>query len=286
MVVRRPSGVDEAEAACRVLQARMEALPEAVVVLGSGLGHLGDTLEDPIEIPFQDLPGFPPTGVRGHQGRYLAGRLGARYVLAQSGRYHVYEGHRLDVVTMPVRVAAGLGVRFLLLTNAAGGADPTLEPGDVVLLEDHLNLMWRAPLSGRGARTVERRYFGLQPYDEELNATALQAAAELKIPLRRGVYAAVTGPSYETPAEVGTLRRMGADVIGMSTVPEAIAGAALGLRCLALSVVTNKAAGLAPRPLSHAEVVEVGSRAGDAAARILEGVVRRLPGAPQSRAAK
>ena len=213
----------------------------------------------------------------GHAGRFVAGRLGKRYVLVQAGRYHVYEGHPDSVVVAPVRTVAALGVTTLILTNAAGGIDTTLEPGDLVLLDDHINFMFRHPLMGPVQPREERFPDMSGPYDPELRAVARAAALDLGVALTEGVYAAVTGPSYETPAEVRMLGRLGAHVVGMSTVPEATVAAALGLRCLAFSMVTNKAAGLSTEPLSHAEVMEVGAQAGARLGRLLEAVVARLP---------
>jgi purine-nucleoside phosphorylase len=276
--------IDPAEGA-EVLRERLPRTPEVALVLGSGLGGLTGALADPTEVPFDALPGFPPSGVEGHAGRFVAGTLGERYVLAQAGRYHVYEGHPDAVVVAPVRCMAALGIGDLVLTNAAGGLDPLLEPGDLLLLNDHLNLMFRHPLVGP-VRNGEARFPDMSaPYDPSLRELAMAVARELGIRLREGVYAAVTGPSYETPAEVRMLARMGAHAVGMSTVPEATVAAALGLRCIGFSMVTNKAAGLSLTPLNHEEVMEVGARAGATLARLLAALVGRLPRA-QSAGAK
>ncbi|MDP2959049.1 MAG: purine-nucleoside phosphorylase [Longimicrobiales bacterium] len=271
-----PSGPDIARAA-RLLRDRLPGPPEATLVLGSGLGQVAERVEEPVSVPFADLPGFPPPGVAGHAGRFVGGRLGGRWVLVQAGRYHVYEGHPGDVVAAPVRLSAALGVRTLLLTNAAGGVDPELEPGDLVLLSDHLNLMCRNPLMGPVADGEVRFPDMSWPYDPELQELAFEVAGGLGLTLRRGVYAALTGPSFETAAEVRMLRILGADVVGMSTVPEVIVARALGLRCLALSMVSNKGTGLNAQGSSHDEVMAVGREAGARVAAILEGVVRRLP---------
>jgi len=189
----------------------------------------------------------------------------------------VYEGHPPEVVAAPVRLSATLGVGVLLLTNAAGGVDPELDPGDLLLLHDHLNLMFGSPLLGPVADGEVRFPDMTHPYDAGLAEDALAAAAEAGIPLRRGVYAALQGPAYETAAEVRMLRALGADVVGMSTVPEVIVARARGMRCLAISMVSNKGTGLSATPLSHAEVVAVGLEAGRQVGAILEGVLRRLP---------
>ena len=269
------------QAAAQV-RARIEWVPEAVIVLGSGLGAMVDAVEDPVSIPFQELAGFPGAGVAGHAGRYVAGRLAGRRVLVQAGRYHVYEGHPGEVVAAPVRLAAALGVDTLILTNAAGGVDPTLEPGDLVLLSDHLNLMFRSPLIGPAGDGETRFPDMTEPYDPVLRETARKVAQRLGIPLREGVYAALTGPTYETAAEIRMLGTLGAHVVGMSTVPEVLVARALGLRCLAISMVTNKGTGLSAHPLSHQEVVEVGATAGARVAALLGGVLEALPARTQS----
>jgi purine-nucleoside phosphorylase len=267
----------DVHAAADALRTRLEAVPEVLVVLGSGLGGLADAVLDPVPVPFAELPGYPATGVAGHAGRYVGGRIGERAVLLQAGRFHLYEGHAPELVVAPIRVAAALGVRVVVLTNAAGGVDPALEPGDLVLIEDHLNLQFRSPLVGT-VRDGEARFPDMsEPYDLELRALARRAAETVGVPLRGGVYAAVLGPSFETAAEVRMLRTLGADVVGMSTVPEVIAARARGLRCLAFSVVTNKGTGLSAEPQSHEEVMEVGRLAGQGLTGILEEVLRTLP---------
>jgi purine-nucleoside phosphorylase len=265
-----------------ILSRRFPWTPEVALVLGSGLGHMVEALLEPVSVSFHELPGFPPASVQGHAGRFVAGVLGGRRVLVQAGRYHVYEGHGNEVVAAPVRVAAALGAGTLLLTNAAGGVDPALEPGDLVLLEDHLNLMGRSPLMGPVAPGEVRFPDMSHPYDPDLMRLAKSVAEARSIPLRTGVYAGMTGPAYETAAEVRMLRILGADVVGMSTVPEVLVARALGLRCLALSMVTNKGTGLAGSPLSHAEVVEVGRNAGGRVASLFEGILSALPAPAQS----
>ncbi len=265
-------------AAAAALRARLDGRPlEAVLVLGSGLGGLVDQVAAPVEVPFAELPGFPSTAVAGHAGRYVAGSLEGRRVLVQEGRFHVYEGLPLEVVSAPVRVASLLGISTLVLTNAAGGIDRRHGPGTLVLLDDHLNLMGRSSLAGPVVEGEARFPDLSEPYDRELQALARRVALERGIPLARGTYAAVAGPSYETPAEVRALQRAGAHVVGMSTVPEVITARARGMRCLAVSVVTNWAAGLAGRPQRHEEVLAGGRRAAGALARLLGGVVRGLP---------
>lgn len=259
------------------LRNRLPGLPEVVVVLGSGLSDLADAVEDPVVVPFGDMRGYPEPTVEGHGGRYVFGRLEGRRVLIQAGRFHFYEGHPAHHVAAPVRLAHALEADALLLTNAAGGVDRRLAPGDIVLLDDHLNLQWRSVLAGR-ARPGESRFPDMSaPYDPDLQALALATARELGLHLVRGTYAAVLGPSYETPAETRMLQRLGVDVVGMSTVPEVTVARALGLRVVAFALVTNRAAGLSGSPLSHAEVLELGRRAGARLGRLIRGVIRDLP---------
>lgn len=263
--------------AARVLADRLGGVPEAVLVLGSGLGRLADAVDAPTVVPFTDLPGFPPPTVEGHAGRWVAGRLEGRSVLVQQGRFHVYEGHPLSVVALPIRTARALGADTLMVTNAAGGIRRDLGPGSLVVLDDHLNLQFRNPLTGPVVDGEIRFPDMSAPYDPALVARAEAAALAEGIRLTRGVYAAVTGPSYETPAEVRMLARMGADVVGMSTVPEVVTARAAGMRCLGFSLVTNPAAGRSLQPLDHAEVVEVGRRAGATLERLIRAVLRELP---------
>jgi len=251
-------------------------VPGISIVLGSGLGALETALSDSVVIPFQEVPGYPVPGVEGHAGRYVVGQLSGVRVLLQCGRFHYYEGYSSDVVSAPVRVAATLGVRGFVFTNAAGAIRTDLEPGDLVLLADHINLMFRSPLVGP-VRSGEARFPDMSAaYDPDLRRLAIDAAQELGAALEEGTYAAVLGPAYETPAEIRMLAGLGADVVGMSTVPEVIVARALGLRCVALSVVTNQAAGLASGALSHQEVLDVGREAGGRLAQLLTQLVPRI----------
>ncbi|MBW3535506.1 MAG: purine-nucleoside phosphorylase [Gemmatimonadetes bacterium] len=250
---------------------------DVALVLGSGLGGLVDGVDDRVEVPFGELPGFPASGVAGHAGRYVAGTLEGKRVLVQAGRFHLYEGLPLEVVCAPVRVAALLGVEVLVLTNAAGGLDRRHGPGSLVMLDDHISLMWRSPLAGAVHEGEERFPDMSAPYDRELQAHAEAAALHLGIPLARGTYAAMSGPSYETSAEIRMLGRMGADVVGMSTVPEVITARARGMRCLGISIVTNWATGIATAPHRHEEVLEQGRRAGATLERLLRRLLKEMP---------
>lgn len=246
------------------------------LILGSGLGGLADRLEEAVSIPFRAIPGFPPVSVSGHAGRLIAGTLGARRVIVAAGRYHLYEGHSLDVVALPARVLHASGVRTLFVSNAAGGINRTLAPGDLMIIEDHLNLMGRTPLCGP-QRSDESRFPDMStPYDPALIAALRESALQSGIAVSSGVYAALLGPSYETPAEVRMLERLGADAVGMSTVPEVLVARALGMRVAGVSCITNVAAGMSSAPLSHAQVLETTARAAKRFERLVTAFVQRI----------
>jgi purine-nucleoside phosphorylase len=247
--------------------------PTVAMVLGSGLGSLTEGLADPVRLSFAEIPGFPAAAVEGHSGDLVAGHLGGKEVLVQSGRFHQYEGHSAATVALPVRTFASLGVKALLLTNAAGGIRRTFRPGALMLIADQLNLTFVNPLVG-GLMRDELRFPDMSdPYDLELRGLARAVAQHSRIFLEEGVYAGVSGPSYETPAEIRMLERWGADAVGMSTVHEVVAARARGLRCLGISTITNLAAGLTPVRLSHHEVIRASRRAAQALGELVAGIV-------------
>jgi purine-nucleoside phosphorylase len=251
--------------------------PRVAIVLGSGLGSLADGIRDARRIPYADIPGFPPPGVAGHKGELVAGTIAGVPLLAQNGRFHPYEGHAPGTAALPVRVFQRLGVRSLIVTNAAGGVRPTFRPGMLMLIADHINLMFRNPLIGRVEPGEERFPDMSDPYDRGLRALARDVAREAKVPLEEGVYAGLLGPSYETPAEIRMLQRLGADAVGMSTVSEVVVARARGMACLGVSLITNMAAGLSSQKVSHEEVLAMGVRAASQLATLLEAVIPRLP---------
>jgi purine-nucleoside phosphorylase len=263
--------------AARALRERLGArIPTMGLVLGSGLGELLEEIEHPIAVPFAEIPGFPPPSVEGHAGRMVAGRLAGREVVALSGRFHVYEGHPAEVVALPTRVMQALGVRTMLLSNAAGGLRPTFRPGDLMLITDHINLTWRNPLIGPTAPGEERFPDMSAPYDPDLLALARTAALDAGVPLVEGTYLALAGPAYETPAEVRAYRLLGADAVGMSTVPEVIVARALGMRVVGVSCITNVHTGAPGPPLTHEEVLDVAARARARFARLVGAFLARL----------
>jgi len=265
---------DAAAAVTRRLGGRK---PKVALVLGSGLGGLAEAVETPIRMAYSEIPGFPASKVAGHAGELVAGTLEGVPVLMQSGRFHLYEGHSPATAALPVRVFATLGVDTLIVTNAAGGLRQTFGAGTLMLIADHINLMGRNPLVGPVEPGEERFPDMSEPYDGALRALAREAAREAKVPLEEGVYIALLGPSYETPAEVRMLQRLGGDAVGMSTAPEVIVARARGIKCLGFSIITNPGSGLSNAPLSHKDVLEATNRVAGELIRVVRGVVRRLP---------
>lgn len=261
------------------LRERITRAPAAILVLGSGLGAMADEIQDPVHIAYEEIPGFPRSTVAGHAGALVAGILEGVEVVAMQGRFHLYEGWDHDQVALPIRVLAALGARAAVLTNAAGGVRRGLDAGTLMLISDHLNLTGRNPLVGVALPGEERFPDMSEAYDAGFREAAREVAREMEIELEEGVYAAMLGPSYETPAEVRMLGRLGADAVGMSTVPEVIVARALGLRVLGISCITNLAAGLGSEPLSHEEVMEVGAQVRDRLAGLVRGVLPRIAAA-------
>jgi purine-nucleoside phosphorylase len=267
--------VDEAVSA---VEARAGgAIPEVAVVLGSGLGDFANRLTDAVSIPYSDLPHWPAARVIGHEGRLVIGALGGKRVAALSGRAHFYEGHDLRTVTFATRVIGRLGVKVLILTNAAGGVNVALTPGMLMVMDDHINLLGSNPLVGPNEDRFGVRFPDMtEVYSKRLRVLADAVARSQGLRIGHGVYAALHGPSYETPAEIRFLRAIGADAVGMSTVPEAIVARQMGVDVLGISCITNAAAGVLPQPLNHAEVMEVAQRVKGAFAALLEGIIAGL----------
>jgi purine-nucleoside phosphorylase len=250
---------------------------DVALILGSGLGGVADDLEDARSVKFSDIPGFSAAGVAGHAGKLAAGTLAGRRVLVLAGRIHAYEGHSLPAVGFPVRVLRALGARTLFVSNAAGGIRRDLSPGDLMVIEDHLNLMFASPLIGPLEEGDQRFPDMSDAYDPGLRELVLRLAGENGIAQRKGVYAALSGPSYETRAEVLMLERLGADAVGMSTVPEVIVARALGMRVAGVSCISNLACGLTDQPLSHAEVIETTKRISQSFGTLVSAFVTECP---------
>jgi purine-nucleoside phosphorylase len=267
----------QVDGAARWLRSRTPLRPEIGIILGSGLGALGEAVEGARSIPYEQIPHFPPAGVAGHAGRLIVGRLEGQAVAVMQGRPHYYEGHSLAEVGFPVRVLHALGVRTLLVTNVAGGLNPAFRQGDLMLIEDVINLMGDNPLRGPNDPRLGPRFPAMRDlFSRRLMAAARDAARRQRIVLRRGVYAGLPGPSYETTAELRMLRRLGADAVGMSTVPEVIVARHAGIpELLGISCITNVEAGRRGAPPDHAAVLEAARRAEARFAALLRGVVAR-----------
>jgi purine-nucleoside phosphorylase len=249
--------------AAAIQEAAGSRTPTHGIILGSGLGGLAKRITDSVRIPFAKIPGFPEATVAGHEGAVIVGTLGGEEVVALSGRFHMYEGHPPSLAGFPVRVMHALGARELFVSNAAGGISSKLKRGDLMVITDHLNLMFCNPLTGP-AQPGEARFPDMtNAYDPALRAGLHAAAGKLDLPLREGVYGALLGPSYETPAEIAMLKKLGADAVGMSTVPEVLVARALGMRVAGVSCITNMAAGISKAPINHDEVLEATNQAAE-----------------------
>jgi purine-nucleoside phosphorylase len=268
---------DRVAEAATWIRARTPGLPSAAVVLGSGLGAFADRVADRRHFDYGDIPHWPPASVIGHAGRLVIGTVRSRSVAVLAGRAHYYEGHDLLTVTFATRVLGLLGVKVLVLTNAAGGVNTSFSQGALMIVDDHLNLMGGNPLVGPNDDRFGPRFPDMtEVYPRRLRAIADEAAAAAGIPVAHGVYAALHGPSYETPAEIRYLRTIGADAVGMSTVPEAIVARHMGMEVLGISCITNMAAGVLPQPLDHGEVMATAARVGGQFMALLEGILGRL----------
>jgi len=268
------------KAAAAIRQKAPTQQPRVGIILGSGLGALAKSIGEAVRIPFRDIPGFPETTVAGHEGAVIVGALGGREIVALSGRFHMYEGHSAALAAFPVRVFHALGAHDLFVSNAAGGISPKLAVGDLMMISDHLNLMGTNPLIGAAQKGEVRFPDMTDAYNPGLRWLLRTTAETLGITLREGVYAGLLGPSYETPSEVKMLRMLGADAVGMSTVPEVIVARALGMRVAGISCITNAAAGVTGAALSHAEVLETTDRVSATFESLVTEFLTRL-GAPQ-----
>lgn len=268
---------DRVQEAADAIRARVGNVPRISVVLGSGLGNFANALSGGLSMPYDTLPHWPAARVIGHEGRLVVGRIGGRAVAALAGRAHVYEGYDLSTVTFAVRVLGLLGVKILILTNAAGGINTSFARGALMLIDDHINLMGDNPLSGPNDDRFGPRFPDMTDvYSKRLRKIAEEAAHHVGLPLRNGIYAALKGPSYETPAEIRYLRTIGADAVGMSTVPEAIVARHMGIEVLGISCISNMAAGVLPQPLNHDDVMETTRRVRAQFIALLEGIIGRL----------
>lgn len=269
---------DRAEQAARKIRASTAAEARTAIVLGSGLGAFADEFSESVSLPYNEIPGFVSSTAVGHVGRLVIGKVEGVPVIAMQGRVHYYEGYSLEEVTLPIRTFKLLGVNTLILTNAAGGIDVQLNQGALMVISDHLNFMGVNPLRGPNDERFGPRFPDLsEVYSRELQELVIEESRALGITTRRGIYAALAGPSYETPAEIHMLRSFGADAVGMSTVPEAIVARHMGLRVLGISCITNMAAGISGNPINHEEVMETGQRVRETFTRLLRRVIAGAP---------
>jgi purine-nucleoside phosphorylase len=269
---------ERAEHAARTIRARWSGDDVRVgLVLGSGLGAFADDLEDAVPFPYEEIPGFARSTVEGHAGRLVLGIVGGVPVAVMQGRFHYYEGYALEEVVFPIRVLGLLGIKSLVLTNAAGGINVAFDQGSLMIISDHLNLMGVNPLRGRNDERFGPRFPDMsEVYARDYQEIAAEEGRAMSIELRRGIYGALSGPSYETPAEIRMLRTLGADAVGMSTVPEAIIARQMNIKILGLSCITNMAAGVFDQPINHEEVVETGNLVRETFKELLRRVIPRL----------
>jgi purine-nucleoside phosphorylase len=268
---------EQVQAAAEVVRRASRLAPEVGIILGTGLGGLADEIDVEARVPYEAIPGFPLSTVESHAGRLLLGRLGGKPVVAMQGRFHRYEGYSLAAVTFPVRVMHALGARSLIVSNACGGMHPLWSPGDLVLLSDHINLLGDNPLIGPNDERLGPRFPDMSaPYDPALRRLTREVAQELGITLREGVYVAVPGPNLETRAEYRMLRALGADVVGMSTVPEVIVAAHAGMRTIGLSIITDQCLPDALEPADIGRIIDTARRAEPALTHLIATVVERL----------
>lgn len=268
---------DRVELAARMIRTRYGAEVGIALVLGSGLGAFAEELQERVIVPYEEIPGFAHSTVVGHAGRLVIGKASGVPVVAMQGRFHYYEGYSLEEVVFPIRVFKFLGARTVVLTNAAGGINVEFDKGALMVIADHLNLMGASPLRGPHDDRFGARFPDMtEVYARELQEMVVAEAHQMGLEMRRGIYAALSGPSYETPAEIRMLRTLGADAVGMSTVPEAIVARQMGLRVLGISCITNLASGVADQPIDHSEVIETGEHVRVAFTELLRRVIQRL----------
>ncbi|HJF30650.1 MAG TPA: purine-nucleoside phosphorylase [Sporosarcina psychrophila] len=256
---------------------KTNTIPEIGIILGSGLGGLADEIENGVVIPYEDIPFFSKSDAVGHANELVIGNLEGKTVVAMKGRYHFYEGYSLDEVTFPVRVMKALGIEKLIITNACGAVNTDFNPGELMLITDHLNLVGINPLIGKNNDDLGTRFPDVsEVYNREMRNTALQVARESDITLREGIYGWWSGPVYETPAEIRMIRILGADAVGMSTVPEAVVAIHSGIKVLGISCLTNMACGILDEPLSHKDVIEVAAKSRNSFVHLIKNVLKRI----------
>ncbi|MDO4847052.1 MAG: purine-nucleoside phosphorylase [Clostridiaceae bacterium] len=265
------------DSAVKYIRSKIPASPEVAIILGSGLGGLADKIENPVYIDYGELEDFPVSTAPGHKGRFVYGELNGKRVICMQGRFHYYEGYTMKQIIAPVRVMRKLGAEYLIVTNAAGGVNKSFNVGDIMLITDHINFMGTNPLIGKNDDEFGVRFPDMSfAYNPDLRRLAAQCSASTGVEIKEGVYLGCTGPSYETPAEIRAFRTLGADAVGMSTVPEIIAASHLKFKTLAFSLITNMAAGILDQPLTEEEVLETGARKGAEMQKLICEIIGRI----------
>ncbi len=268
---------DKINRSIKYIDSLVDFSPDVGIILGSGLGDYVDSIDKTLEIPYEDIPELPVSTVPGHKGCFVLGKRANKNLMIMQGRIHLYEGYTMKKITLPLRIMIKKGIRALIITNAAGGINRGFKPGDLMVITDHINLMGDNPLIGPNLESFGPRFPDMtEAYDKELINTALAVGRKLGIDIKKGVYAGLKGPSYETPAEIEMLRRMGADAVGMSTIPEVIVARHSGIKTLAISCISNMAAGIMDKPLSHQEVVDTAKKIRPQFVKLLNGIVSSI----------
>lgn len=259
------------------IKSKIEKIPEIAIILGSGLGILVEEIENKITINYKDIPNFPISTVQGHAGQLVFGKIGGKYILAMNGRFHYYEGYEMSTITFPIRLFKMLGIKDLIVTNACGGINKEFEPGDLMLISDHIKFFNDSPLRGKNQEEFGPRFFDLtQAYDKNYRDRVKEIAKNLEIDIKEGVYAFMPGPMYETPAEIKMLSILGADAVGMSTVPEVLTARHSDIKVLGISCITNMAAGILDKPLCHDEVIETANNSKHKFLKLIKGIIENL----------
>jgi purine-nucleoside phosphorylase len=269
--------IESINKAVEFIEAKMEFKPDIALILGSGLGVLAEEISDKKTLKYEDIPNFPVSTVEGHAGQFVFGNLEGKKVVAMQGRFHFYEGYSMQEIALPIRVMYKMGARKLIVTNAAGGINRNFKPGNFMIIQDHINLMGDNPLKGENIKEFGPRFPDMsEVYNKSLRELAENVALENKINTVKGVYCGLSGPSYETPAEIRYLRNSGGDAVGMSTVPETITANHMGMDILGISCITNMAAGVLPKPLDHKEVMEIAEKVKPKFSKLIRGILKKM----------
>lgn len=269
--------LEQIKESVQYVKERIDMIPEVGIILGSGLGDLADKVEDRINIKYEEIPNMPKSTVVGHAGQYVFGKLNGKNVVMMQGRIHYYEGHQMEVLAMPIHIMKYLGIKTLIVTNAAGGVNESFKPGDLMIINDHINLAFTNPLIGKNEEEIGPRFPDMSTaYDKDLIQITDKISKNMNIELKKGVYVMMTGPTYETPAEIRMIRILGGDAVGMSTVPDVITAKHCGLKVLGISCITNMAAGILDQPLNHKEVIETSNMVKDKFMKLVSAIVKEI----------